>query len=266
MANKISAIPEFTPEETSQPAPQVITGQEEVKEAVEAPTVEEKETPVEPPATREPASEPSGDTGAELQREVARATEGLRNEIVDLRRRLAAATGHERTVIKQDIALAQQQMDELKDVHPEDVALIERVLRSRGYVPKAEIDKTLYKNVQDEELNKFLDRYPEYKPENDPDNINWERLQKELGFYRMPDDPHLVGSVLERAHRASAGTSSDRTIPIKQHQAQVASVGSGGVQRSSSRKNLDPRLKIMMEDGGFTADDIRRAEERLSSK
>ena len=149
------------------------------------------------------------------------------------------------------------------DVHPDDVTLIDKVLRAKGFVTRADTDKMFYDSVKKETLNKFLDKYREYRSENDPNDNHWNALQHELGYYRMPDDPHKIVEILERAHRAIAPATVDHQVPAKKRQIEVASVGSGGTQRSSSIKTLDPHKRAMLEHGGFSKEDIYSIEKNL---
>src|SRR5258708_6389958 len=84
---------------------------EEVKEPTADEAVEETETQAELPADAASADEQPADAVGEdtepevpqdvLQREVARATKGLRDEIVDLRTELATATGNDRKIAQE---------------------------------------------------------------------------------------------------------------------------------------------------------------------
>ena len=255
--NEIKGIPEFTKDE----------GIEEVKETIVETAVEEvKETPTELPAEEKPAEEVLETSKVDDTRntELEKAVQGLQNERADLLKEIQDLRGTKREFKQVELEKVQDKFDELKDLHPEDITLVDRILRSKGYMTKEEASKMFYKAVEGEELNKFLVKYPEYKPENDPNDLNWNSLQKELSFYRMPDDPHLVNEVLERAHRAITKVSGDRNISIKKRQAEVAGVGSGGAPRSSSPKiTLDSRKRMMLEQGGFTEEDISNIEKRL---
>ena len=231
---------------------------EEVKETIPE-VVEEKETPSEPPADIEPAVENRDDTT-----ELMRAKQGLEEELVRLRKDIVDLRGQRRDLKKEEIIRVEQKIDELNDVSPEDVTLIDRVLRAKGYMTKEESHKMFYENVKTEELNKFLEKYPEYKPENDKDDLNWSVLQKELGFYRMPDNPRFIGEVLERAHRAIAKVPSDRAISAKKRQVELAGVGGGGGQRSSSGKSLDPRYRDELSRGGWSEEEIKDIEKNLN--
>ena len=262
MDNKIGQVPDFTSEEV-----------QGVEEAV-AEQAEEKETPAEPQSEesdKKPVEEAKAplndDTEKEeiLNKAVARATEGLRHEVVKLKQELATAKGADRTAIQGKIEIAQDKIDELKDVAPEDVSLIDRVLRAKGYMTKEESSKMHYDAVKNEKINEFLDKYPEYKPENDPSDLNWNKLQGQIqSWYRMPNDPKLIGSLLEKAHSDIAKPLSDRTLEVKKQQVKVASSGSTGAQRSSP-KPVNPRLSSLMREHmqGWSDEEIKELEKKL---
>lgn len=254
---------------------------EEVKQEAEngESASQEKETPAELPAESveteqkpvEEAEAPLNDDTEVpkevLDKEVARATEGLRNQIVELRRELATARGADRKVIQGKIENVQDKIDDLKDVAPEDISLIDRVLRAKGYITKDQSSKMHYEVVKNEEIDKFLDKFPEYKPENDSGDVNWSALQRHVQtWYRMPDDPRLVGELLLKAHREVAKAPSGRGLEdVKRQQVKVASSGSSGTQRPSSQKPANPRLSSLMREHmqGWSEDEIRELEKKL---
>lgn len=274
MPNQIGQVPDFTPDGGQ-------GEQEEVKQEVDkgesAPV--EKETPAAPPAESEeseqkPAEEvktPSSDDTRKSPEEVlnlavAKATEGLRNEIVTLRRELAVAKGADRKVIQSKIDNTQDKIEDLKDIAPEDINLIDRVLRAKGYMTKEESSKMHYEAVKNEEIDKFLDEFPEYKPENDPNDFNWSALQAHIKtWYRMPDDPRKVGELLKKARREVAKASSDPGLEVKKQQVKTASSGSSGSQRSSSQKTANPRLSSLLRTHmqGWSDEEIKELEKKL---
>ena len=153
----------------------------------------------------------------------------------------------------------------MKDIAPEDVGLIDRVLRSKGYITKAESSQMHYDAVKTEEINKFLDKFPEYKPENDPNDLNWGALQRQVqSWYRMPGDPKLVGELLTKAHRDIVKPIDRGTNAVKQQQIKVASSGSSGAQRSSP-KPANSRLSDLMRShmSGWSEDEISKLEKKL---
>jgi len=260
MENVVGKIPEFTPD-----TPAVNTGKEEVKqEPGEKPVIQGEGTPPEPPAGEKPLEEgqqepPKVDTG-----ELIKQVEGLQNEKNELLRQIQDLRGTRREIKQEQLQQVEQKLDELKDLHPDDVAVIDKILRAKGYITKEEANKMFYKGVQDEELTKFLNKYPEYKPENDPNNTNWNALERELGFYRLPNDPHQIGEILERAHRGIQRTPSGGGTEVKQRKINVAGAGgTSGGQPSSSKKTLEPRFRDELERGGWSEEDIKKIESKL---
>lgn len=260
MPNVVGSIPEFTSDET------VDTGTEEVKEtSPEEGDEKEKDIPTELPADTTPVvPKDNADTNV-LQTQL----QGLEAEKQKLLKELVDLRGQRREIKQQEIqkvdSTIAEKLEDLKDVNPEDVTVVERILRSKGYVTKEESNKMLYDAVKTEEINKFLEQYPEYKPENDPNDINWNAVLREMGWYRLPENPRLIGQILERVHKTVTGVKNtgDRGLPEQKQKVQLAGVGSGGAQRSSSRKSLDPDKRSMLLQGGWSEEEIKKMEENL---
>jgi len=269
----VGKIPEFTSDEGGD--------KEEVKQAGDQETPEEKETPTEPSTEKKPADEetvseekitsdeeteePLGeDIGGEKE-ELLKSIEGLKAAREKLLEDIKYLRGERRELKQKQIDKINEEIDELKDLHPDDVKVIERVLKAKGYVPKQEIEKELYNQIKQQQLDRFLDKYPEFKPENDPDDKNWTALQEELKYYRMPEDPNKIMTILERAYRAISPliSSNDRSTLAKKQQIKTAGVGAGGGQRSSSKKTLSPRYRQELERGGWSKEEIKEIEQSL---
>ncbi|MFZ2151785.1 MAG: hypothetical protein WAV09_01610 [Minisyncoccia bacterium] len=248
---ELNLIPEFTTDEGT-------AG--DLTPTVEETTTEEKETPT--AAATEP-TEPAqtGDDTDDLKAQLKDTVEGLKEAKRELIKELGDLRGQKRDLKKQEIAAIDQKVDDLKDVHPDDVALIERTLRAKGYVSQGEVNKMFYEARKQEEISKFLSEFPEYKPENDADNKKWSAIVSEASLYKEPDTPEGWATILRRAHRATGSqTVSDRTVAVKKHNVQVAGVGSGGGQRSSSYKPFTPDQRWAMEKGGYTSEEISNLE------
>lgn len=242
--------------------------QKEVKETAVEETVEEKETPPETDEVLPPEQEtvvteqkpaPKGDDGNDLEKQL----HGLQQEKAKLLSEIQNLRGQRREIKKEELIKVNDKIDDLKDVNPADIDVIDKVLRSKGYLTKEESQKMFYESVKQEQIGTFLEKYPEYKPENDPHDVNWNTLQREFSIYAMPSDPKLIGDRLERAHRGITRSIPDRTIEVKKQQIKTAGVGSGGTQRSSSAKTLDPDKRAMLERGGWSDEDISRIESNL---
>lgn len=281
--NIVGAIPEFTKDDTS--ASEQVVARKEVKqpeaehefstEEHEAATGQEKDTPSSPeekPALQEKESEDTETSPVSPEEsETEKALQKLQEERAKLLREVKELRGSKRELKEKQIEETQKQIDDLKDMHPDDVTTIERVLRSKGYVTKEEASRMFYEAVKQEELDKFIAKYPEYSPDNDPENVNWTLFErqiereKEMG-YQLPKNPHLIGKFLERVHRelnkeTNRGTSSTAT---KQRQIQTASVGGGGTQQPSSPNRLDPELASRLK--GFSQEEMQRIADRYAGR
>lgn len=256
---------------TPQPLNYHDSGGEEAEKQAETEEVseKEKETLEEAAASEKPAKEseetaPSeeGDDAAELARQV----QGLSQEREKLLQEIQSLRGQRRELKQEELHKVETQIDELKDLNPEEVALIDRIFKAKGYASKEEVQKIYYNQVKQEQLNSFLEKYPEFKPENDPNDINWNALQRELSFYRAPEDPHGFTAILERARKAvQPANSGEQTITktVQQRQLKTAGVGKGGVIRSSSSQTrLTEQQKDVLSRGGWTEEEIKKLESK----
>lgn len=233
MENKIGQVPEFTSDETVQ---------EEVVEPTIDPIIE-GEIPADPP----PAIIVEDPQVVGLKKEKA----DLLNEIKDLR-------GERRDLKQKQIDKVDAKIESLDDVNPADVEVVEKILRSKGYMKQEEFQKMTYESVKNDTVESFLEKYPEYKPENDPQDTNWSALQREIALYRMPDDPKKISLILEKAHRELTRSQPASQTPAKKQQVVVASHGAGGTQRpqTQSKSRLTPDQKQAFSQGGWSAAEI----------
>lgn len=264
----VGSIPDFTSDEGVQE--ETI---EEVKNPVDQTTEEEKDTPAELPAESveteqkpAPASIVVSDDTGNLTRQI----QGLQDEREKLLKEIQELRGSRRELKQQEIAgvdkRIQQTADELKNLHPDDVSAIEHVLKAKGYITKEESAQMYYEATKKEEISKFLEKFPEYKPENDSNDLNWSALERQIKtWYRMPDDPRLIGNLLVKAHRDIAQAPRDRTtVAVKQQQIKVASSGSSGNQRSSPKpanSHLSDLMRSHMQ--GWSEEEISQLEKKL---
>lgn len=248
MAQIVGSIPEFTSDEGNVP-------NEEVLQVPPVETPAPEETPTEPPAA------PSGEAAPAPSQE-EKAVQALELKIVELRKDITDLRGTRRELKQAQIQEAQKQIDDLKDVNPADVALIDRVLKNKGYMTQEEIDRTYRESVTNEEVGKFLEKYPEYKAENDPSDLNWKQLEAEMLLFKTPKDPRQIALLLEKAHRTVHKVAPAAPIAAKKRALEIASHGSGGTQRSTPpSKSIDPAKLSMLH--GFTDEDIKNIQARL---
>lgn len=166
--------------------------------------------------------------------------EKLSAQIVELRK--------ERRGVKQgeqETPLFVPANEELEGVAPEDISLVEKILKAKGYVRKDEIQANSYKENVDIQTETWLEKHPEYKPENDPEDKKWNSLLSEYNLYKTPSDPKQIQKLLDKAHsslnpRSVLPTKNPATIAAAKQK--LAAKGSGGVGAKTSIKtkgNLD---------------------------
>lgn len=264
----VGKIPEFSSD--ASPEEKVL---EEVKQP-EAETPPEETVTPEPPAEK-PADPISDDTIAPSQTvqetESDRAITGLQNERIKLLKEISELKGQRREIKQTKLDHIEKQIDELKDLHPDDVAVVDKVLRAKGYMTKDEYAQMSYQAIKQEEESRFFERYPEYKVENDPDGNNWSLFEgevarlRELGW-QIPTNPRRIAEAMELIHKNIVKVPSGRVVPVavQKRQIEVASHGAGGTQRPSpSGKTLDTERIAMLRQGGFSDEDIKNMESRL---
>lgn len=138
----------------------------------------------------------------------------LRLEVTNLKR----AARKERTdeILGGNIAPAAERKElppEKKSVldkyKPEEVASLREVLpvlaEEMGYVRKDELDGSSYAEKSQEILDGFLDKHPEYLPENDKDGTLWGAFKTEFGIYKQPTNPKDFTKIFNRTHEKVFG-------------------------------------------------------------
>lgn len=281
MPQVIGAIPEFTQDgtpEVKQPGVYRDTDFPDVPgepgEGKEIPPESSSETkpveeppavPLEPIVPGAPLAIPEPDLNDEVIPKAAFLAE--KKKWMD---RIVAAEGRKRELTPAELFKVQEKVvDTLEGVNPEDATLVEKVLRAKGYITREESQTMFYEAVKQEELGKFLDKYPEYKPENDANDVNWNTLQREVGMYKMPSNPRQIGEILERSHKQvqpsyqSAQPKPGAISPAVKRQLEVAGVGSGGTQSSTRGKTLPEHYKEHYRRGGWTEEEIIEIEKNL---
>ena len=198
--NEVKSVDETIEEtSTSEDSETETSNEEETSEKTKEDEVEESETEEGTENNDEVEQKSDNEEGKKLVGLKAE-EERLRSQIVELRK--------ERREIKSQPKEEPLIVEDLKDVAEADIQVIERVLKAKGYVKKDEMNQMTYTERLDTYKNDWLEKHPEYLPENDPDDKNWNALQKEINtFYKAPTDPKKITVVLERAHRELKGTS-----------------------------------------------------------
>jgi len=120
-----------------------------------------------------------------------------------------------RQTVQPSAPASQVNEPDLSEFRPEDVEYFNKIASALGFVRGEDIEKRemekkvqTYDSIKREEINKFIDTHPEYAPSKDPGDIRWNSIRSEFDLYKLPEDPRLIGQLLERAHKAVSGMSS----------------------------------------------------------
>jgi len=266
MPNIIGEVPEFNDAESkenqdnnvksSDSIEAIIEGDKEVKETDTDKVSEEKETPDESSTSEKPAQKSDDGSGS------AEAVTGLQKEKDKLLQEIQNLRTVRREIKQKEIPPAPQAEDKLEDIAPQDLQVLDRILKAKGVLTREEWQREEYQQIQNQELEKFLDKYREFRPENDPEDKNWNALLKEFSLYKTPADPHQVGMFLERARQViSVPSTGERDAKVNQNKIELASKGRGGVQRSSSSQSSNSNLSEnekaeLLRRGGWSEEEI----------
>lgn len=145
---------------------------------------------------------------------------------------------------------------------------IDVLAESKGYVKAS----TSYQQTVNDNLNLFIEENPEYKPENDPEDVRWERFQTIVGsgVYNLSGKtPQQLQSIFKKIKQdvdeelgepATTTKVKAKDRELRQNAAQnqkIKSVShSGGTKSAPSKKttDIDPSVRGMFK--GFDDDDL----------
>lgn len=132
-----------------------------------------------------------------------------------------------------------------------------------GLVRKDALQATTYQQTATDVLDNFVEKHPEYLPENDTDDLLWKQFQEEFSYYKRPDDPKKLTKIFDRIHKSIVGdkpresreqiAAQNQKIKSASHS---ASQGSGrGESLHPQGGGLNPALKEYLH-GDFSDLDI----------
>lgn len=229
---------------------------EESTEEIETPTLEESETNEEEEeetqdeleeetASEEPEPKiPYGETPKEwaLRKEVERLKSQIRQERTDelfvpsdIPKIKTLSPERQRLLEKYD----SEQLSELSE-------LIKAQAEEMGFVKKDELNAQTYKETADTLLNEFLENHPEYLPENDKDNVLWNRFREEFSDLKQPNNPKDFKRLFNKVHSSIFGikTGNLNKINAQQEKLKVASHSGKTVGGVSKKSNVIPNIRL----------------------
>ena len=173
-----------------------------------------------------------------------------------------------------DTKIPDAKEDDLSDIDPESLKIVERVIKAKGYVSRDELGSITFEQQQKDAQTNFFDKHAEYLPENDKDDFLYNELKKELTLYAKPSDPKLIQQIYERAHKAvrdkfptyfkttnSVNLTDQKKNIVRNQGAGTgggASSGGGSSAGSSKEGKLSPTQIEHLRSGGWSEEDIAR--------
>lgn len=168
----------------------------------------------------------------------------------------------------------EEETDDLSDIDPETLKVLDRFTKAKGLVPKSEFVKMTYQEQHKNAQKAFYDVHPEYLPENDKDDVLYKALKQELSEFVAPSDPKDILKKFEKAHNLvkqqhpekfkGIATKTDinnhinKSVRIKTQQlgGKSSTGGTGGNQKESTKKTFSDVQIRALEDGGWSKEEI----------
>jgi len=163
--------------------------------------------------------------------------------------------------------------DDLSDIDPTTLEVLDRFVKAKGLVPKSELAKMNYQDQHNNAQEQFYAGHKEYLPENDQDDVLYGAIKKELSLFSAPKDPKMIKLLFERAHNEVVKQYPDKfktKIPKTDNNDNInknvrlktqklggnVSGGSDSQGESGSGKNFSVAQIRALEDGGWTQKEI----------
>jgi len=230
-----------------------------------------KDELVKPKAQNDGAAKSKDGTAVELH-EVEGETpreKALRLEITRIRRENATARKGELGItepnqpIMTKKELSPEKAKVLSKYKAEDVESLKELMdvmaEDMGFVRKEQLGASTYAEKANEQLESFMEKHPEYLPENDKDNVMWGRFKEEYSMFKQPANPKDFAKIFDRIHRDLFGIQparANRQIDAAREKVKVASHAGASKPSASSRKS--PQAGGIRADmlKGFTDEEI----------
>jgi hypothetical protein len=223
---------------------------------------------------KEPQEEPASESSPEEQEEVPvqlKSVEGeterekaLRFEVTRLKKERRdqerqAMLGNEKPPKQEEDIYGKLREKYSDEEIKNSEELIDTIAKSKGYVRKDEA----YQNTANQVLDGFLDANPEYKAENDSDDLRWNAFKRNISDYNlMGKTASQLLSIYKKADRdvkiELGETSRKATDPrkIETQKQKIHSVSHSGGNKTSSKKELDIDPAVRAHFKGFNDDDF----------
>ena len=144
--------------------------------------------------------------------------------------------------------------------------LIDKILPAKGYVQKQTLEERDYSRTEDQQIKLFIEKYPDYKPENDTNNTRWTVLMNHFfDKYQKPKNPEYIFTRLKEAHfdlfpenkPKVSDNYAKAMVKIRKNKVAGMGGGSGGSGTENKSFSLTDRQVEKLRQGGWTDTDIK---------
>lgn len=200
------------------------------------------------------------------------AERGLRKQVEELRGKLRKERTDE--IVKDVTTVSAARTKELSEedkavigkFKPNEIAALREVIpvlaKEAGYIREDQLAGQSYAEKAQDQLNAFLDKHPEYLPENDKEGTLWGSFKSEYELYKQPTNPRDFSKIFERIHKDVFGIKPAGALPKVNAQREKASVashtGASSAARPSAAKPSKASAAQFRTDAlkGFSAEEI----------
>jgi len=233
-------------------------GDENTEESTDSSPEETKAEETQPSTFTEKESVPvAGETPREkaLRLEIQRVKTLLREKTVsDLTGNNPAPQGVDDLQQLRDIGYSDEEISNMEKA-------IDVIAQKKGYVKAEQSYQATVNNI----VESFIDSHPEYKPENDPEDVRWTRFEGIIksGVYNLSGKtPKQLNDIFKKVHRDVIEElgEADVTVEVKRQAAQAQKIKSvshsGGTKSAPVKKasTIDPNVRGMFK--GFDDEDL----------
>lgn len=139
---------------------------------------------------------------------------------------------------------------------PEEVQALKEIFpvlaKEMGFVRKDELESSTFLEKSQDVLNTFLDKHPEYLPENDKDGALWDSFKSQYGLYKPPTNPKDFAKIFDKIHRdvfgIQPGKGALKTVSAQQQKAKSAShAGASSAPAAPKGKPATPNSSVRVD-------------------
>ena len=136
----------------------------------------------------------------------------------------------------------------LEKYKPEDIQTLKDVFdvmaEDMGFVRSDKLEASTFQQKSTEILDDFLEKHPEYQPENDHGNVLWNRFKDEFAQYRPAKSPKELLQFLNKTHREVFGIKSATSLNKENATKEKAKVASHSGASKPIREGIQQRQVI----------------------